>query len=165
MFTFIVKTDRNIKKINTNGSREQLNRVSRNVIRSCEVLLISCRLTIRKSCMKKANWNFKKNVDFEFPEDAFFVDGRAVTTVTMLWASKKYTLCISNFASFNVTLKRHKNSNFTTPPATNLIKESLWKMSVGPIHSSIICTFGFTQHEMLRDYIWETKYCELNVRG
>ena len=53
MFTFIVRTERNIKKLITNVSREQLRRVSRNVIRSCEVLFRSCRLAIRNSCMKE----------------------------------------------------------------------------------------------------------------
>jgi hypothetical protein len=140
----MVRTEMNIQKQITNGSREQLFCVSRNIIRSCEVLLRQCRLATRKSCMKKAKYIFKKNVDSKFPAEAFFIDDKALTTVTMLWGKLKMHSENFQLASFNITLKRHQQSNFTTPPAPNLIKESLWKMSVGPIHRSIICTFGFS---------------------
>jgi hypothetical protein len=80
----------------------------------------------------------------KFPAEVCFIYNRALTTVTMLWASYKCTLYIFSSVSFNITPKRHLQSNFTTPPAQNLIKESLWKMSVGTIHSGILCTFGLT---------------------
>lgn len=36
---------------------------------------------------KKAKYNFKKNVDSKFPAEAYFIDDRDPTTVTMLWES------------------------------------------------------------------------------
>jgi hypothetical protein len=70
----------------TNGSREQLHRVSRNVIRSCEVFLDGVGRQYETHVWKKAKYNSKKNVDSKFPVEAF-IDIRDPTTVTMLWTS------------------------------------------------------------------------------